>query len=61
MMLYEHQNLHHMYLSVLPLAFPEPSLRARLRGKRALKGRERREQILMRGGGVEYRIVKEIK
>ena len=61
MMLYEHQNFHHMHLSVLPPAFPEPSPRARLRGKRALKGRERREQILMMGGGVEYKIVKEIK
>ena len=38
--------LYHSYLSVLPLAFPEPPLRAQLRGKQALKGRVRREQIL---------------
>ena len=60
-MQYEHQNFHHMHLSVLPLAFPEPSPRAWLRSKWALKGRERWEQILRMGGGVEYGIVKEIK
>ena len=61
MMQYEHQNLHHIHLSVLPSSFPESSQSARLRVKRALKGRERREQILMWGRGVEYRIVREIK
>ena len=61
MMQYEHHNLHHIHLSVLPSAFPEPSPSVQFRGKRALKGRERREQILMWGRGVEYRIVREIK
>ena len=61
MMQYEHQNFHHIHLSVLPPAFPEPSPRARLRSKRALKGRVWREQILRMGGGVEYEIVREIK
>ena len=40
MMQYEHQNFHHMHLSVLPPAFPKLSPRARLRSKQALKGRE---------------------
>ena len=61
MMQYEHQNLHHIHLSVLPPAFPESSPRARLRSKRALKGRVRWEQMLRMGGGVEYEIVREIK
>ena len=61
MMQYEHQKFHHIHLSVLPPAIPESSPRARLRSKRALKGRVRREQMLRMGGGVEYEIVREIK
>ena len=60
MMQYEHQNFYHTHFSVLPPAFPEPSPRARLRSKRALKGRVRREQML-RIGGVEYEVMREIK
>ena len=56
MMQYEHQNVYHIHLSVLPSAFPEPSPSARLRGKRALKGRERWEQILMWGEGLNIEL-----